>query len=97
MDHCKRCNGFDIGLLMNKSTDGLCGDCREMDNDEAVENNKRIRCPHCRRVIDPYDVEDYELLEEGVHEVWCEECENTFEISTYVQHTYSSPAMIVKS
>ena len=98
---CKICKAYVILTSVYKEekykADGLCYDCRCMKNDNGeVDHHDYIRCPKCKNVVDAYEVYEGELNEEGEHEAWCDECNHEYTISTRVEFTFTSPALLKK-
>lgn len=73
----------------------LCTECEIMEkDDECVNHSDFIRCPKCRKTWNPADVEQYEVFEDGIHEVQCIECNHEFEVTTCISYDFESPAII---
>ena len=96
-EKCTRCGAslLLVGILGGGRPTGptLCGACRSMDEDaEEVNHSKAVRCPRCgiRETIEEGEL--YSLYEEGEHDVYCNHCEFEYEVTTYVQYTFTSPA-----
>jgi len=69
-----------------------CDDCKAIKKDEELHSNEKVRCPDCGRAWRVGDGDYYELYNEGTHDVTCPECDADFEVRTWVQHTFVSPA-----
>jgi len=88
---CKRCYAY---MWLGSDPYSLCSDCKTLDDSEqSVHHGRMIRCPYCRHIADVYNFEDGKLYDEDVHEVWCSECDNNFEVETHVSYDFESPAM----
>lgn len=48
-----------------------------------------IICPWCGEVQE-YDIEDYEIYEEGRHEMQCHDCERLFNLGVSVSYYYDT-------
>ena len=94
MSKCKKCNGYIINFS-NKPDGDYCGDCVELlTKDDQVKYNKYVRCPKCRNIFDPGNSEMPSLFEEGDHEIYCDKCDHEYVVSTYIEFSFTSPAMI---
>jgi DNA-directed RNA polymerase subunit RPC12/RpoP len=88
---CKSCLIFPTGQPR------ICGSCKAMKEDKGeVSHDDDIRCPACRTTWDPRDTEDYDVLEDGEHDIRCPECDHEFTVSTSVSFTFTSPELIEK-
>ncbi len=72
----------------------LCMSCRSLPNKEEITHESFIRCPKCGHSWNPRDNENYEIYEDGDHNVCCPECDHDFEIFTSVTFTFRSPELI---
>lgn len=69
-----------------------CIDCNNMsDRTGEVDHHRYLRCPQCGGTWDPCETEDYEVFGDEEHQVTCGECDYTFEVSTHVSYTFTSP------
>lgn len=59
------------------------------DDDDKVSHSSYIRCPKCGETMETGDW--YEIMEDGEHEVYCDECNHKFTISTSIDISYTSP------
>ena len=50
-------------------------------------NNQGMECPYCNHVNLPDDAGDYN---EDTNDQWCESCDETFETSCHVTHSWTS-------
>ena len=83
-------------LIFPKGHQDWCYQCKsgaEKPKEELMHDSL-IRCPKCGLSFDPRNTEQYRLFEEGEHEVWCEHCDHTFEVSTLVIYSFTSPPML---
>lgn len=88
---CFRCGQY---IVMGGGGKQLCYDCKEMDSEEGdVRHHSRVRCPHCKHVMDVCDSELYELYEDGDHDIYCGECGKEFTVVTTVTHSFESPEL----
>ncbi len=71
-----------------------CLDCEDLSLADEVSHGSRIRCPKCGAVWDPHEAENYDVFEDGEHEVSCQECDCDFTVSTDVSYTFTSPAKL---
>lgn len=62
-------------ILSGEETETLCEDA--------------VICPWCGEVQE-YDIEDYEIYEEGDHEMQCHDCEKYFTLCTNVSYSYDT-------
>jgi len=91
-ESCRKCNGY---ISYAKGFPALCWDCEELatETGEINHNTKGIRCPSCRYVMTQWD-DHYELYEDGEHDFTCHNCDHTFMVSTNVEYSWSSPAVL---
>lgn len=89
---CYKCGDY---LVIAVGHRRRCRDCENMaTSKDAVGHDKNIRCPRCKVETDPYEFEMYELFQDGDHDVTCQECNYTFEISTIVRYSFTSPPTV---
>ena len=90
----ERCYKCKTGLYFSKNKSrSLCSECSSMTTDIAeVTHGSLIRCPKCKNTFDICD--DYELYDSGQHDVNCPECNFKFQIDTFVEHSFTSPALL---
>lgn len=96
---CYQCDSYITSYLFNKIPGRtLCFDCKNLDeSNEKVEHSNLLRCPKCCYSWTAItDCEDYELYNEGDHEVSCRKCNHNFTIETYVSYSFDSPALLPK-
>lgn len=48
-----------------------------------------VICPWCGEVQE-YDIDDYEIYEEGSHEMQCQDCNKKFRMTTNVSYSYDT-------
>jgi hypothetical protein len=88
---CYKCGAF----LFSKGYRQLCMACQKIDQPEGFSHDQFIRCPKCTRAWRPEEREQYEVFQaDDDHEVWCYDCDTMFEISTYIQYTFTSPPLL---
>ena len=97
-DECMTCGTYMLNLnLFGRKREPEpqdCISCRDIKgSSDEVTHDIYVRCPQCQHRWNPGDCDDYILYEEGEHEAWCGECDHKFEVSTYVKHTFTSPAL----
>jgi len=92
---CSRCRGY-VGYSYNRQPFRTeCSECKELrGTDEIYTNEKGIRCPNCRHIIDPTHDCDMDVYKDGTHTVTCDGCEHEFEVTTTVTYSWSSPQVI---
>lgn len=88
---CSRCERF---IIFAKAYPQTCDQCKSLQDPKEVSHDKEVRCPKCGHSWDPYEHEDYKVLNDGTHDVTCPDCEHDFEVRTWVSHTFVSPARI---
>jgi hypothetical protein len=89
---CRRCGRRGRLIVFPKDYPTLCPECLDLDRPEAVDHAHRIRCPKCRALMNPHELEDHDLYAEGVHTVACG-CGRDFDVTTTVSYTFGSPAV----
>jgi hypothetical protein len=52
--------------------------------------NEKPKCPHCGHDCHIERMEAFHLYDEGVHNLECPECEQSFIVITRVKHTFST-------
>lgn len=85
---CYRCSRF---IIWSKGYPQSCDGCKDIEKREELRHDSKVRCPGCGHNWSVGDGDQYELYEEGEHEVSCDNCDLKFEITTYVSHTFISP------
>ncbi len=88
---CCKCNAF---LLFSHGFPERCADCQKIDKPDELRHDHFVRCPKCKSTWQPYEHEEYEVFEEGQHEICCQECDHSFEVETWIQYTFTSPPII---
>jgi DNA-directed RNA polymerase subunit RPC12/RpoP len=92
-EQCMTCGGH-IFTLRPPGYRRECHSCKDLGaSTDEVSHKSKIRCPKCRETWDAWET-DYDIFGEGEHDVTCPECEHEFEITTYVTHTFKSPAIV---
>lgn len=92
---CERCKS-QIPHWIGDPKPTLCKKCKifdhyDEDKDHACPHDKLVRCPRCLTFINVYPDKWIDLLEEGKHDVFCDECETLFVIETEIRYVYWSP------
>lgn len=85
----KGCNGF---MLWPKGHPQTCDNCKNIDAPKELHHPGDVRCPKCGYHWRVGDGDDYEVYQEGTHDVTCPDCETEFEVTTWVSYTFVSPA-----
>lgn len=88
---CQR-NGCNRFVMWSKGVPQTCEDCKRLDKPEELHHPSDVRCPKCGHHWRIGDGDDYEVYGEGTHDLTCPECETDFEVTTWVSHTFVSPA-----
>lgn len=89
---CSKCRSH---ITFAKGHETACRDCDKLENDDGeVWSDNYIRCPKCSVTWQPYEREHYELLEDGSHDVTCQNCDHDFTVSTSISWTFNSPPKI---
>lgn len=89
--YCYKCGMYII--FGRGSGRQLCQQCRGLYESCEVTHDKLIRCPACSDTIRPSD-DHYDLYGDGEHQITCDECSHSFEVSTRVSYSFTSPALI---
>lgn len=90
-ESCYSCRRF---VLFGGPGRSLCGSCKSIRDDSGeITHHSSFRCPYCHHTSTVSDSEQYELYEEGEHEVGCSNCNKDFTVSTAIQYTFTSPAL----
>ena len=91
----ERCYQCGASIQFGSGFRSLCSACQLLvSNDGGVSHEQYIRCPKCSKTWDPYQHENYDLLEDGPHDVTCPRCDHEFEVETDVTYSFTSPGMI---
>lgn len=91
---CHQCERY-ITLNRNSKEKTLCSLCKSMSKSpESVQHDKFIRCPKCNEVFEPIAFIDFDIYEEGEHDLDCPKCKHFFIIETTVTYTFESPALV---
>lgn len=73
----------------------LCNSCRELNTlPESVISTKYIRCPKCKNTFEPIEFLDFDIYEDGEHDLDCPLCKHFFIVETTVAYSYESPAFV---
>jgi len=88
----QRCSSCGTFILMPSGHSTTCSACTSLTHDkEHVYHEARVRCPKCGEVWNPWETEDFQLMQEGEHNVQCDQCDHEFEVSTSVTYSFQSP------
>ena len=90
-EKCYKCNTY---VMFSKGFRTLCSDCISLGDKGEISHDSFIRCPKCKESWDPSYSDDFEVYQDGDHEVHCSECQHKFQITTHVSYTFCSPALI---
>lgn len=94
-EKCTQCGAF---ILPGKGYPTKCRPCSQLESSaEEVHHHKEVRCPACGETFDAFEhaqETEGDLLHDGDHEVSCPECSHNFNITTFVEWTFRSPARI---
>jgi len=90
---CCKCGRY---LVFNKTgCQTICNSCVAVqDSKETVRHDKYIRCPKCNTTFEAQIFLDFDIYEEGDHDVDCPECGYFFIVETSVTYTFASPAVV---
>jgi DNA-directed RNA polymerase subunit RPC12/RpoP len=70
-----------------------CNACKALDEDrDEVTHDDFVRCPKCRHTMNVR--EEYDLFQDGTHELACDECGHEFEVTTVVSYSFRSPELL---
>lgn len=84
---CDACIAFESGHK------ALCVPCENLrDRKEATIHERRVRCPKCKTLHEPYDISE-SIFESGEHNVTCSNCGSDFVVTTVVTYAFESPAV----
>jgi hypothetical protein len=93
----ERCYQCETYLVFGPGHRKLCHACKDLNEGTGeVDHDHLVRCPHCGYQLDisQLDCDYHELVyEEGTHEMDCFECEKSFEFTTNVSYSYTSPPL----
>lgn len=93
-ESCQKCGAYIV--LGGGGSPRTCHSCERLLKDEEITHDKFIRCPKCKKLWSPYDCEQYEVFTDGEHEISCYECDHTFEVSTHLSFSFTSPELITE-
>ena len=92
---CANCKGYISTWGKRKPGPNLCVDCKSLKEDDGeVFSDSFIRCPKCDYQENVWESDDYEVLNDGEHQVQCYKCNYEYEIMTEISHTFTSPERI---
>lgn len=92
---CSTCETY-ISITFKKGSPEECYDCKEAQKPGELRYSAKPRCPACMKTWNPGDTDDYDLYNEGEHEVTCPNCEHKFEVSTHVEYSFTSPERVTE-
>lgn len=90
----KRCRECKAYIVFSSGGPQLCGNCTEMLSGKEATHHDLVRCPKCGTTWRPADNENYDLFEDGTHDVCCQHCDHDFEVRTRVSYAFTSPERI---
>lgn len=88
---CMTCGAY---LVIGKGHPQNCLQCSDAEKPDELRHDKFLRCPLCGETWNPSDAEDYEVYEDGEHDVTCQHCDFEFRVQTHVSWTFTSPARV---
>jgi len=93
---CYQCERY---IVFHEKTEQrtLCSTCKTVnESTDSVKHNKFIRCPKCHSVFEPLTFSEFDIYEEGDHDVDCPKCNYFFIVETVVTYSFESPAVMDK-
>jgi len=95
-EECSRCGRYLFTSIFNTRPPGprQCSTCNSRSEPEPFQSDSELRCPSCLDVWSPSDSEDYQVYEEGEHDVACQGCGHDFIVSTMVTYDFTSPEQV---
>jgi len=88
---CRLCGQF---IIFERGYPDTCQDCKNLDKDREIQHPNSVRCPKCGHHWRVGDDDDYELYNEGTHDVTCVSCDHEFEVETHVSYSFTSPERV---
>jgi len=92
-ERCITCGTHMFSIWEENNYPHKCIQCKELKEPSKVTHDKLIRCPKCKEKWEPADTEDYEVFQDGEHDICCQHCDHEFTISTMVQYNFTSPEL----
>jgi len=91
-ERCESCGRF-IVFGTGKST--ACSLCKTInESSKIVKHDKFIRCPKCSSTFTAEDLSEFDIYEDGEHDIDCPNCKYFFVIETIITYNFSSPAIV---
>ena len=91
----KRCRTCGEYIVFSHGRITQCYSCEHIASDlDDVRHDTAIRCPKCRRTEKVGDGDNYDLYEEGEHEVTCGYCNHEYTVETQVSYSFTSPSVV---
>lgn len=91
----ERCRECGASIMWSNGRPSSCFSCCDLGREltQEVTHEQRIRCPKCREVFRPEDI-DWWPGEEGEHTVTCHVCDYSFTVTVHVQYSFVSPPVL---
>jgi DNA-directed RNA polymerase subunit RPC12/RpoP len=88
-ERCYRCGEY---ILFGTGYQQLCHSCKNLDEEDGeVESQSFLRCPHCGH---QHQVTYEDGIHDGdSHDIFCEACDKTYEITTRMEFYFTSPPL----
>ena len=92
---CYQCGSLD-NLIFSPGYKKLCHQCESISKSRELSHDKMVRCPACGHSWKVGDNDDYDLYEDGEHEVSCSNCNHDFQVTTHVSYRFESPERVTE-
>lgn len=90
-EKCYKCRDYASVLFGGLGYRRLCDDCKRLTSGEKeITHPKFLRCPECEHAWNPVDEDHFNVFQEGEHQVCCNICDTTFEVSTRISFSFTS-------
>jgi len=90
---CCQCGRY-IALNKDSGKKTLCSSCKTLnDSSESTVHDGLIRCPKCHGTFEPSTFSEYDIYEDGEHDLDCPSCGYFFVVDTTVNYLFESPSM----
>lgn len=89
---CCKCGRYLVFHKTGQIT--MCSSCKSIqESKESIQHDTYIRCPKCGNSYEALEFSEFDIFEEGEHDVDCPSCGYFFIVETAVSYNFTSPAV----